>query len=127
MDIRGYFVSDIPRRTFLERAINFEVERQIDVLEEGGAVVQETRLYDAERDETRPMRTKEEANDYRYFPDPDLLPVEIEVALIEQVRGSLPELPDAKRRRRIRTPHDPRYRVGRGAPIVTRNPHAAGL
>ncbi|WP_405223514.1 Asp-tRNA(Asn)/Glu-tRNA(Gln) amidotransferase subunit GatB [Lentisalinibacter sediminis] len=84
---------------FLERAINFEVERQIEVLEDGGAVVQETRLYDAERDETRPMRTKEEANDYRYFPDPDLLPVEIDEALIETVRETLPELPDAKRRR----------------------------
>ena len=84
---------------FLERAINFEVERQIDVLEDGGTVVQETRLYDAERDETRPMRTKEEANDYRYFPDPDLLPVEIDEALIERVRETLPELPDAKRRR----------------------------
>ncbi len=84
---------------FLERAINFEIERQIDVLEEGGRVVQETRLYDAERDETRPMRTKEEANDYRYFPDPDLLPVEIDEATIEAVRESLPELPDAKRRR----------------------------
>jgi len=84
---------------FLERAINFEVERQIDVLEDGGAVVQETRLYDAERDETRPMRTKEEANDYRYFPDPDLLPVEIDAGVIERVRETLPELPDAKRRR----------------------------
>ncbi|WP_405241217.1 Asp-tRNA(Asn)/Glu-tRNA(Gln) amidotransferase subunit GatB [Lentisalinibacter salinarum] len=84
---------------FLERAINFEVERQIEVLEDGGSVVQETRLYDAERDETRPMRTKEEANDYRYFPDPDLLPVEIDQALVEAVRETLPELPDAKRRR----------------------------
>ncbi|WP_405240088.1 Asp-tRNA(Asn)/Glu-tRNA(Gln) amidotransferase subunit GatB [Lentisalinibacter orientalis] len=84
---------------FLERAINFEVERQIEVLEDGGSVVQETRLYDAERDETRPMRTKEEANDYRYFPDPDLLPVEIDEALVETVRQTLPELPDAKRRR----------------------------
>ncbi|MEJ2602329.1 MAG: Asp-tRNA(Asn)/Glu-tRNA(Gln) amidotransferase subunit GatB [Gammaproteobacteria bacterium] len=84
---------------FLERAINFEVERQIDLLEEGGRVVQETRLYDAERDETRPMRTKEEANDYRYFPDPDLLPVEIGEATVATVRASLPELPDAKRRR----------------------------
>ena len=84
---------------FLERAINFEVERQIEVLEDGGAVVQETRLYDAQRDETRPMRTKEEANDYRYFPDPDLLPVQIDRTLIETVRKTLPELPDAKRRR----------------------------
>jgi aspartyl-tRNA(Asn)/glutamyl-tRNA(Gln) amidotransferase subunit B len=84
---------------FVEKAINFEVERQIDVLEEGGAVVQETRLYDSDKDETRPMRSKEEANDYRYFPDPDLLPVEIDAAYIEAVRTTLPELPDAKRQR----------------------------
>jgi len=76
---------------FLERAINFEVERQIDILEAGGQVVQETRLYDADKDETRSMRSKEEANDYRYFPDPDLLPVQIEEALIESIRSTLPE------------------------------------
>jgi len=81
---------------FIEKAINFEVERQIEVLEDGGEIVQETRLYDADCDETRPMRSKEEANDYRYFPDPDLLPVEIDAAFIEAVRASLPELPDAK-------------------------------
>jgi len=86
---------------FVERAINFEVERQIDVLEDGGAVVQETRLYDSGRDETRPMRSKEEANDYRYVPDPDLLPVEISGAFVESVRETLPELPDEKRRRFI--------------------------
>ena len=84
---------------FVERAINFEIERQIDVLEDGGEVVQETRLYDSGRDETRSMRSKEEANDYRYFPDPDLLPVEISADYIEQVRETLPELPDDKRRR----------------------------
>ncbi len=84
---------------FVEKAINFEVERQINLLEDGGRVVQETRLYDADRDETRPMRGKEEANDYRYFPDPDLLPVEIDPAFVEQVRETLPELPDAKRER----------------------------
>ena len=84
---------------FLEKAINFEVERQIDVLEGGGKVVQETRLYDADKDETRSMRSKEEANDYRYFPDPDLLPVVIEDALIEAVRATLPEMPDVKRER----------------------------
>ncbi|MCG8383267.1 MAG: Asp-tRNA(Asn)/Glu-tRNA(Gln) amidotransferase subunit GatB [Gammaproteobacteria bacterium] len=84
---------------FLERAINFEVERQIDVLEAGGKVVQETRLYDADLDETRSMRTKEEANDYRYFPDPDLLPVELDDAFIAQIQTTLPELPDAKRQR----------------------------
>ena len=84
---------------FVEKAINFEIERQREVLEDGNTVVQETRLYDADLDETRAMRTKEEANDYRYFPDPDLLPVEIDEAFIRSVRDSLPELPDAKRQR----------------------------
>jgi aspartyl-tRNA(Asn)/glutamyl-tRNA(Gln) amidotransferase subunit B len=84
---------------FVERAINFEIERQIDVLEDGGEVAQETRLYDSDRDETRPMRTKEEANDYRYFPDPDLLPVEIDDAFVAELEKTLPELPDAKQSR----------------------------
>ena len=84
---------------FVEKAINHEVARQIDILEGGGKVVQETRLYDADKDETRPMRSKEEANDYRYFPDPDLLPVVLEEAFIEGVRATLPELPDAKAQR----------------------------
>ncbi|MEJ1354439.1 MAG: Asp-tRNA(Asn)/Glu-tRNA(Gln) amidotransferase subunit GatB [Candidatus Sedimenticola sp. (ex Thyasira tokunagai)] len=84
---------------FLERAINIEVERQIDVIESGGKVVQETRLYDANKDETRSMRSKEEANDYRYFPDPDLLPVELDDTLIGAITKALPELPDAKRAR----------------------------
>jgi aspartyl-tRNA(Asn)/glutamyl-tRNA(Gln) amidotransferase subunit B len=84
---------------FVEKAINFEVERQIDLIEDGGSVVQETRLYDSDRDETRSMRSKEEANDYRYFPDPDLLPVVIDDAYIDAVHASLPELPDAKARR----------------------------
>jgi len=84
---------------FLERAILFEIDRQIEVLEAGGTVVQETRLYDPDRDETRPMRSKEEANDYRYFPDPDLLPVVLDEAFISEVRRGLPELPDAKRER----------------------------
>jgi aspartyl-tRNA(Asn)/glutamyl-tRNA(Gln) amidotransferase subunit B len=84
---------------FIERAINFEVERQIDILEGGGEVVQETRLYDADKHETRSMRSKEEAFDYRYFPDPDLLPVEVEESFIEAVRGTLPELPGAKKHR----------------------------
>ncbi|RYU61490.1 Asp-tRNA(Asn)/Glu-tRNA(Gln) amidotransferase subunit GatB [Methylolobus aquaticus] len=84
---------------FVERAINFEVERQIELIEGGGAVVQETRLYDSVKDETRSMRSKEEANDYRYFPDPDLLPLEIGAALIDEVRATLPELPDAKQQR----------------------------
>lgn len=86
---------------FVERAINYEIERQIELLEDGGSVVQETRLYDPDRGETRSMRGKEEANDYRYFPDPDLLPLEITQDLIETVRAELPELPDAKRERFI--------------------------
>jgi aspartyl-tRNA(Asn)/glutamyl-tRNA(Gln) amidotransferase subunit B len=81
---------------FVERAINYEVERQIELIESGGKVVQETRLYDPDKGETRSMRSKEEANDYRYFPDPDLLPVELTPAFIEDVRKSLPELPDQK-------------------------------
>ncbi|HEY2591971.1 MAG TPA: Asp-tRNA(Asn)/Glu-tRNA(Gln) amidotransferase subunit GatB [Steroidobacteraceae bacterium] len=84
---------------FVEKAIQYEVARQIDVLESGGRVVQETRLYDPDRGETRPMRSKEEANDYRYFPDPDLLPLVLSRDLIEEVRGSLPELPDRKAER----------------------------
>lgn len=86
---------------FVEKAINFEVARQIDVIEGGGKIVQETRLYDPDKGETRSMRTKEEANDYRYFPDPDLLPLVIEPAFIETVRASLPELPDQKAARFI--------------------------
>ncbi|MGD8378977.1 MAG: Asp-tRNA(Asn)/Glu-tRNA(Gln) amidotransferase subunit GatB [Gammaproteobacteria bacterium] len=84
---------------FIERAINFEIERQIDLIEGGGKVVQETRLYDPDKHETRSMRTKEEANDYRYFPDPDLLPLEIESSFVDEVRGGLPELPDEKKQR----------------------------
>jgi aspartyl-tRNA(Asn)/glutamyl-tRNA(Gln) amidotransferase subunit B len=81
---------------FVEKAINYEVARQIELLESGGSVVQETRLYDSDKDETRSMRSKEEANDYRYFPDPDLLPVQIDEAFIDAVRATLPELPDEK-------------------------------
>ena len=84
---------------FVERAINFEVARQIELLESGRPVVQETRLYDPDKGETRSMRSKEEANDYRYFPDPDLLPLKVEAALIEAVRATLPELPDQKAQR----------------------------
>ncbi|MBK1705980.1 Asp-tRNA(Asn)/Glu-tRNA(Gln) amidotransferase subunit GatB [Halochromatium glycolicum] len=84
---------------FLQRAIELEIERQIEILEDGGSVVQETRLYDADQDETRSMRTKEEANDYRYFPDPDLLPVELDAAFIAAATADLPELPDAMRHR----------------------------
>jgi aspartyl-tRNA(Asn)/glutamyl-tRNA(Gln) amidotransferase subunit B len=84
---------------FIEKAINFEVERQIERIEDGGVIVQETRLYDSDKDETRSMRSKEEANDYRYFPDPDLLPVEISDEYIEAVRATMPELPAAKQKR----------------------------
>ncbi len=84
---------------FVERAINIEVERQIDLIEDGGTVVQETRLYDSDKNETRSMRSKEEANDYRYFPDPDLLPVVVTEEFRQQVLAELPELPDQKRQR----------------------------
>lgn len=84
---------------FVEKAINYEVERQREVLEDGGKIVQETRLYDSDKNESRPMRSKEEANDYRYFPDPDLLPVEFDDVFIETVKKTLPELPDEKRDR----------------------------
>lgn len=84
---------------FVERAINIEVERQIEILEDGGKVIQETRLYDADKNETRSMRSKEEANDYRYFPCPDLLPVEIDDSYIDAIKQTLPELPQQKKQR----------------------------
>lgn len=84
---------------FIEKAINREIERQIDVIEDGGQVIQATRLYDPDKDETRAMRTKEEANDYRYFPDPDLLPVRIEESLVNKVKADMPELPTERRER----------------------------
>ena len=87
---------------FVERAIEYEVARQIDLIESGGKVMQETRLYDPDRHETRSMRAKEEANDYRYFPDPDLLPLVLEAGFVESVRKELPELPDARRARFMR-------------------------
>jgi len=87
---------------FLEAAINYEIERQIGILESGGRIVQETRLYDSEKNETRPMRSKETATDYRYFPEPDLLPVIIDDAYIEAVRASMPELPAQKAARYIK-------------------------
>jgi aspartyl-tRNA(Asn)/glutamyl-tRNA(Gln) amidotransferase subunit B len=89
-------IKNINSFRFVEKAINYEVARQIDLLEGGGKVVQETRLYDPDKGETRSMRSKEEANDYRYFPDPDLLPVELDAAFIAGVRATLPELPDQK-------------------------------
>jgi len=87
---------------FVEKAIDIEVERQIDLIEAGGKVMQETRLYDSDKNETRSMRSKEEANDYRYFPDPDLLPVVIEESFLSEVKASLPELPDEKRQRFVK-------------------------
>ncbi|GGK80882.1 Asp-tRNA(Asn)/Glu-tRNA(Gln) amidotransferase subunit GatB [Amphritea balenae] len=86
---------------FIEKAINGEIARQIDILEDGGYITQETRLYDANKDETRSMRSKEEANDYRYFPCPDLLPIVIDEAYVDQLKQSLPELPDARKARFI--------------------------
>lgn len=84
---------------FMERAIKLEVERQIDLIEDGGEVIQETRLYDGDKDIARSMRSKEEANDYRYFPCPDLLPVEFDDSYIEAIKGNMPELPDARKDR----------------------------
>jgi aspartyl-tRNA(Asn)/glutamyl-tRNA(Gln) amidotransferase subunit B len=84
---------------FLQHAIEYEVRRQIELIEDGGKVVQETRLYDADRNETRPMRSKEDAHDYRYFPDPDLPPLVIDSAWIERVKAALPELPEAMKTR----------------------------
>jgi aspartyl-tRNA(Asn)/glutamyl-tRNA(Gln) amidotransferase subunit B len=89
-------IKNINSFRYVEKAINYEVARQVDVIEGGGKVVQETRLWDPDKGETRSMRSKEEANDYRYFPDPDLLPVEIDAAYIANVKTSLPELPDQK-------------------------------
>lgn len=88
---------------FIEKAIKGEVARQIDILEDGGRIIQETRLYDADKDETRSMRSKEEANDYRYFPCPDLLPIVIDDDYIEAIRNTLPELPDIRQARFVET------------------------
>jgi aspartyl-tRNA(Asn)/glutamyl-tRNA(Gln) amidotransferase subunit B len=96
-------IKNINSFRYVEKAINYEVARQIDVLEGGGKVVQETRLYDPDKGETRSMRSKEEANDYRYFPDPDLLPVELDAAFIASVGTTLPELPDQKAARFVAT------------------------
>lgn len=110
VSIRPVGASELGERTeiknlnsfrFVERALRHEIERQIDVLESGGRVERETRLYDAERDETRPMRGKELSDDYRYFPDPDLLPVRITPDLLDEARAHLPELPRARRARYV--------------------------
>ena len=108
---------------FVERAINYEVARQIELLESGGTVVQETRLYDPDKGETRSMRSKEEANDYRYFPDPDLLPVELDAAYIESVRATLPELPDQKAARLASQYGLSAYDAG----VLTREPRTGRL
>ncbi|WP_026182409.1 Asp-tRNA(Asn)/Glu-tRNA(Gln) amidotransferase subunit GatB [Leeia oryzae] len=92
-------VKNVNSFKFLEKAIDFEVRRQIELIEDGGKVVQETRLYDPDRDETRSMRSKEDAHDYRYFPDPDLLPLQVSEAWIERVQAGLPELPQALKTR----------------------------
>ena len=97
---------------FMEKAIEYEVRRQIEILEDGGRIVQETRLYDPDRDETRSMRSKEEANDYRYFPDPDLLPLVVGEAFLDQARATLPELPQAMRERFMRDLGLPAYDAG---------------
>jgi aspartyl-tRNA(Asn)/glutamyl-tRNA(Gln) amidotransferase subunit B len=96
---------------FLEHAIEFEVKRQIEILEDGGVIEQETRLYDPERNETRPMRTKEEAHDYRYFPDPDLLPLEISESWIERVRASMPKTQEEREAEIRQFPEIPEYQV----------------
>jgi aspartyl-tRNA(Asn)/glutamyl-tRNA(Gln) amidotransferase subunit B len=106
---------------FMERAIEFEARRQIELIEVGGAVEQETRLYDPERDETRSMRTKEDAQDYRYFPDPDLLPLVVREEDVNRIRGELPELPEAKRERFAREYRLPAY----DATLVTASRAAA--
>ncbi len=96
-------VKNINSFRFLEKAINHEIERQIDVLEDGGKVVQETRLYDSEKNETRSMRSKEEANDYRYFPCPDLLPVIISQDMLNAAKADMPELMETKKQRYIKS------------------------
>src|SRR5512134_1620036 len=97
---------------FLQHAIEFEARRQIELLEDGGSVVQETRLYDPERNETRSMRSKEDAHDYRYFPDPDLLPLQVSSDWLAQIAASLPELPQARRERYVRDLGLPAYDAG---------------
>jgi aspartyl-tRNA(Asn)/glutamyl-tRNA(Gln) amidotransferase subunit B len=105
-------IKNVNSTRFMQQAIEFEARRQIDLLEEGGSIDQETRLFDASTGETRTMRSKEDAHDYRYFPDPDLLPLVIEQSWIDRIKASLPELPDAKKKRFIAdyglTPYDAR-------------------
>ena len=105
VSIRKYGEKEFGNRTelkninsfrFVEKAINYEIDRQIEIIENGGSIDQETRLYDANKDETRSMRSKEHANDYRYFPDPDLIPVKISKEKIQEIQKTLPELPEQK-------------------------------
>src|SRR6266404_6694423 len=90
-------IKNVNSMRFIVQAVEYEARRQIDVLEAGGTIRQETRLFDSKNGETRPMRSKEEAHDYRYFPDPDLLPLVLEQDWVKQLRAGLPELPDAKK------------------------------
>ncbi|MDH5256854.1 MAG: Asp-tRNA(Asn)/Glu-tRNA(Gln) amidotransferase subunit GatB, partial [Gammaproteobacteria bacterium] len=95
-------IKNINSFRFVEKAINHEIERQIEIIEDGGKIVQETRLYDSDKNETRSMRSKEEANDYRYFPCPDLLPIILDDTYLDTIKKSLPELPEAKKARFIK-------------------------
>src|SRR5580658_10521305 len=97
---------------FIAQAVEYEARRQIEVIEAGGAIRQETRLFDSRQGETRSMRSKEEAHDYRYFPDPDLLPLELDPAWVARIQASLPELPDAKRARLVSQYGLSPYRAG---------------
>jgi aspartyl-tRNA(Asn)/glutamyl-tRNA(Gln) amidotransferase subunit B len=92
-------IKNVNSMRFIAQAVEYEARRQVDLIEGGGTVIQETRLFDARAGETRSMRSKEEAHDYRYFPDPDLLPLELDPAWVETIRRSLPELPDEKKAR----------------------------
>src|SRR5262249_9413532 len=94
-------IKNVNSMRFVQMAIEYEARRQVDILEDGGTIVQETRRYDTKANETRSMRAKEDAHDYRYFPDPDLLPLELEQAFVDAIAKSLPELPDEKRARFI--------------------------
>jgi aspartyl-tRNA(Asn)/glutamyl-tRNA(Gln) amidotransferase subunit B len=105
-------IKNVNSMRFVGKAIEFEARRQVEILEAGGAIVQETRLFDSAKGETRSMRSKEEAHDYRYFPDPDLLPVELEDAFVERIAHDLPELPDEKRMRFVAEYGLPAYDAG---------------
>src|SRR6201996_9028959 len=94
-------IKNVNSYRFIQQAIEYEARRQIEILEDGGSIKQETRLFDPGRGETRSMRSKEDAHDYRYFPDPDLLPLEVDPALIARVRAAMPELPDARKQRYV--------------------------